>query len=135
MRHIASLNARITIQKSEPQVDAIGNHLDVWVDHFKCNAGISGEAGYQLQDAGHYISYQTTTFQVRYCSETKEVKPTTHRIIWSDTIFDIHGIIHKNNDHDTIKFVCEEARAYDNERNQGINRPARIGSDGCPQRI
>lgn len=42
---IALLNVKITVQKNETVVDAIGNHKNTWTDYHTCFATVSGEGG------------------------------------------------------------------------------------------
>ena len=39
---VALLNRKIIVQKNSVTVDAIGNHLNEWVDFYSCYATIGG---------------------------------------------------------------------------------------------
>lgn len=41
--NIRLLNEKVTFQKNETVVDAIGNHKNAWVDFYSCSATIGGE--------------------------------------------------------------------------------------------
>ena len=41
---VALLNRKIKVQKNTVVVDAIGNHINEWVDFYSCYATISGES-------------------------------------------------------------------------------------------
>ena len=52
---VALLNRRILVQKNEVTVDAIGNHLNKWVDFYSCHATISGESPNESTSAGTVV--------------------------------------------------------------------------------
>ena len=52
---VALLNQKILVQKNEVTVDAIGNHLNQWVDFYSCYATISGESPNESTSAGTVV--------------------------------------------------------------------------------
>ena len=52
---VALLNRKITVQKNTVVVDAIGNHINEWVDFYSCYATISGESPNESTSAGTVV--------------------------------------------------------------------------------
>ena len=74
---IALLNVRITVQKNETVVDAIGNHKNNWTDYHTCFATVSGEGGSEINpetSLGTYDVLWVRTEQVTYvpCSRPED---------------------------------------------------------------
>ena len=59
---IALLNVKITVQKNETVVDAIGNHKNAWTDYHTCFATVSGEGGSEKSVAGLIVDDSDISF-------------------------------------------------------------------------
>ncbi len=106
----ALLNTRITFQKNDVIVDAIGNHKNGWADYYSCAATIGGESGSEGQSAGQTLEQVRCSFTVRWCSEAAAVTETGYRIMWNGELYNITSIDHQNNKRKSLKFWCEKVR-------------------------
>ena len=93
---IALLNQKILVQKNEVTVDAIGNHLNEWVDFYSCYATISGESPNESTSAGTVVDNTKADFTVRWCKAVSEITPDDFRVLYADEIYNILGIDHQN---------------------------------------
>lgn len=102
---IDQLNERVTFQKAVTQVDSIGNHRNVWEDHFTCYAYAST---YEAQEKeGEVITeQQTVTFTVRWCRETKALTSTGYRVKFRDRIYNITAVDAMNYQKKSLKIRC-----------------------------
>lgn len=107
---IALLNVKITVQKNETIVDAIGNHKNTWTDYHTCFATVSGEGGSEKSVASLIVDDSDISFTVRYCKDLSNVESTKYRISFNDAIYNIVSIDHKNFKKKSIKFKCEKVR-------------------------
>ena len=99
---IALLNVKITVQKNETVVDAIGNHKNNWTDYHTCFATVSGEGGSEKSVAGG--------FTVRYCKALVGLDVTKHRVIFEGSLYNIVSIDHMNYKKKCLKLKCEKVR-------------------------
>lgn len=83
---IALLNVKITVQKNETVVDAIGNHKNTWTDYHTCFATVSGEGGSEKSVAGLIVDDSDISFTVRYCKAFADLDVTKHRVIFETTL-------------------------------------------------
>ena len=107
---ISLLNKKVTFQANELVTDEIGNHSNVWTDHYTCMATISGEAGDEERDAGEITEKVDLAVTVRWCRKTKAVTSTHYRIVIDDELYDILGIDHFSYTNRAIKFRCRKVR-------------------------
>lgn len=107
---IALLNKKVTIQVNELVTDEIGNHSNVWTDHYTCMATISGEAGDEERDAGEIVEKVDLAVTVRWCAKSKAVTSTGYRIVIDGSLYDILGIDHFSYTNKAIKFRCRRVR-------------------------
>ena len=105
---IAGLRVRITIQKNETVVDAIGNHTPVWEDFFTCwaTATMSGKSAEETDNAGHTQEADRLDITVRWSSETVAVNSKQYRVLLDGRIYDILGIDEMGFRHNSRKFFC-----------------------------
>ena len=69
---IALLNKKVTFQANELVTDEIGNHSNVWTDHYTCMATISGEAGLCARSAvGAFASLIVVSSSSRQAGHTR----------------------------------------------------------------
>lgn len=107
---IAALNVKIMFQKSETEVDEIGNHKAVWNDYFFCHATASGEGGTEAAVAGQIVDNADIAFTVRFCKAVQAVAATEYRIVFRGEIYNILAIDHLRFRRNALKFKCEKAR-------------------------
>lgn len=108
--NIAALNEKVTIQRNTVVTDRYGNHKNTWEYFFSCFATISGENGKEQAVVGETVEATDMNVTVRYCSQTAEVRSTTHRIVFMDEIYDILAVDHLNYKKRGIKFRCRKVR-------------------------
>ena len=107
---VALLNQKILVQKSEVTVDAIGNHLNQWMDFYSCYATVSGESGQERAAAGLTVAEANIAVTVRFCKRAAEVTADGFRILFDGEIYNIAAVDHMNYKKKTLKFRCEKAR-------------------------
>lgn len=108
---IAALNQKITIQKNEVLVDAVGNHVNGWNDYFTCYATISGEDGSSESEAAGQISENSKcSFTVRWCSELSQLNSTQYRVVFCGNFYNITGVNHQGYKKHSIKIACQKCR-------------------------
>ena len=103
---VALLNQKILVQKNEVTVDAIGNHLNQWMDFYSCYATISGESPNESTSAGMVVDNTKADFTVRWCKAVSEITADNFRILYAGEIYNILGIDHQN----SVKLKCQKAR-------------------------
>lgn len=111
--NIGLLNEKVTFQKNEPVVDAIGNRTNAWVDDYICFAPIGGEglaSSKEQEIAGTVVEDVGMTVTVRYCRKVSMIKSTTHRIVFRGEIYDITNVDHMNYKKKSMKFSCRKVR-------------------------
>ncbi len=102
-RKIARFNKRITIQKNTTVVDKYKNHTPAWVDYYKCSAYASTyNHDQEAQSAGVTKQEQTINFEVRYCSELRDLTSDDYRVVFNGCIYDIIAIDMMNYQSETI---------------------------------
>ena len=107
---IALLNVKITVQKNETVVDAIGNHKNNWADYHTCFATVSGEGGSEKSVAGLIVDDSDISFTVRYCKALVDLDVTKHRVIFEGSLYNIVSIDHMNYKKKYLKLKCEKVR-------------------------
>ena len=111
--NIGLLNEKVTFQKNELVVDAIGNHKNAWVDFYSCSATIGGEglaSSKEKEEAGTIVEDVGMTVIIRYCKKASEIGSTTHRLIFHGEIYDITNVNHMNFKKKSLKFGCRKVR-------------------------
>lgn len=104
---IARFNERITFQRNTVMVDRYNNHVNAWTDYFSCYTYAST---YQLdREEGNPVvrEDQTITFEVRYCSELKNLDSTHFRVLFHDDVYNIQNVDMMNYQRKTIKVRCK----------------------------
>ena len=107
---IALLNVKITVQKNETVVDAIGNHKNNWTDYHTCFATVSGEGGSEKSVAANTLYESDLAFTVRYCKMLACADSTKLRILFNGELYDITFIDHMNYKNKCLKFRCRKVR-------------------------
>lgn len=103
-RKVARFNKRITIQKNTVTTDKHLNHVNTWTDYFSCWA-YAGTYQYDKEEQGEaqFIPDQSINFEVRYCSELKDLTSDGYRVIFNGVIYDIIAIDAMNYQDQTIR--------------------------------
>ena len=107
---IAAMNERVMIQENTAVTDRYGNHSNAWTGYFSCYATISGEDGKEQAIAGETVEDVDMNVTVRWCTETAAVRPTRHRVLFHDGLYDILAVDHLNYKKHGIKFRCRKVR-------------------------
>ena len=107
---IALLNVKITVQKNETVVDAIGNHKNAWTDYHICFATVSGEGGSEKSVAGLAVDDSDISFTVRYCKALADLDVTKYRVLFEGSLYNIVSFDHMNYKKKCLKLKCEKAR-------------------------
>ena len=107
---IALLNVKITVQKNETVVDAIGNHKNIWTDYHTCFATVSGEGGSEKSVAGLIVDDSDISFPVRWCRKLTDLDVRKHRIIFEGITYNLVSVDHMNFKKKCLKLKCEKER-------------------------
>lgn len=107
---IALMNVRITIQKSETVVDAIGNHRNQWSDYYFCFGTVSGESPNEDTAAGMIVDNSKMDFTIRWCRNAAEITSDKYRVVYNGSTYNILGIDHMNFKKKSIKLKCQKVR-------------------------
>lgn len=101
--NIARMNERITFQKNSVEVDAVGNHKNVWEDYFSC---FSYASTYTANESEGEVTTEerSVTFCCRYCSELACVSSTGYRILFHGEIYNIRSVDMMNYQREELKF-------------------------------
>ena len=107
---ISRMNERITIQRSETVIDRYQNHSNTWGDYYSCYAHAST---YEKDEEGLEITKEERqiTFEVRYCSELKEISSTGYRVLFHGEVYDIEAVDMINYQKRRIRLKCKRERA------------------------
>ena len=109
-RKIARFNERLTVQKNEVTVDRYGNHKNVWVDYFTCFTYASNYQYDKEAEAATTSEEQTINFEVRWCTELKDLDSTHYRVAFHGDSYDIQSVDFMNYQKKTIRIVCKLAK-------------------------
>lgn len=106
---IARMNEKITIQKNSVAADKYGNHKSRWTDYVTCHACANTyvkdeEEGVATSDE------RSISFEVRYCSELKEITSTGYRVVFHDEEYDIESVDMMNWQRKRIRLKCRKEK-------------------------
>ena len=107
---IALLNVKITIQKNETVVDAIGNHKNNWEDYHTCFATVSGEGGSEKSVAVLIVDDSDIAFTIRYCKKLSNLDVTRYRVFYDGAIYNIVFVDRMNYKKKCLKLKCKKER-------------------------
>ena len=109
---IEKMNERIIVQKNTVTVDKYGNHKTGWADYFSC-AAYASTYQYDREKEGVITEEeQTVVFEVRYCSELKNLDSTHYRVLFHGEGYNIQSVDMMNYQHKSIRIRCQkEARS------------------------
>ena len=103
---IAQFNERLTFQKNVTTVDKYQNHINTWLDYFSCYTYASTYQ-YDREDGNTVIREdQTITFEVRYCSELKDLDSVHFRVMFHGNVYNIQNVDMMNYQRRNIKVRC-----------------------------
>ena len=107
---ISRMNERITIQRSGTAIDRYQNHSNTWADHYSCYAHAST---YGKDETGSKITTEErqVTFEVRYCSELKDISSTGYRVLFHGEVYDIEAVDMMDYQKRRIRLKCKRERA------------------------
>lgn len=99
------MNERITIEKNTTVVDKVGNHVNRWEEYFFC---FTYASTYEVEEKSGEITTEerTVTFNVRYCSELKNITSTGFRVRFHGDIYNIASVDMMNYQRKEIKLLC-----------------------------
>jgi len=103
---IARFNERITFQKNTVVVDRYRNHVNAWTDYYSC---YSYASTYQHdREDGQVVIREdrTIVFEVRWCSELRDIDSTHYRILFHGSVYNIVHVDMMNYQRKTIKVRC-----------------------------
>ena len=108
-RPIARFNEKVTVQKCSVQADRYGNHMNVWEDYFTCHAYAST---YTKEESERTITSdeRSVNFEVRYCSELKDINSTSYRILFHGDAYNIASVDMMNYQRRTIRLLCRKEK-------------------------
>ena len=106
-RKIARFNERLTIQKNTVVTDKYGNHKNVWTDYFTCYTYASTYQYDKENEAATTNEERTINFEVRYCTELKDLDSTHYRVAFHRDSYDIQTVDFMNYQKKTIRIVCK----------------------------
>ena len=106
-RKIARFNERIAIQKNEVVTDKYGNHKNTWTDYYSCFAYASTYQYDKENEAATTTEERTINFEVRYCTELKDLDSTHYRVAFRGDSYDIQTVDFMNYQKKTIRIVCK----------------------------
>ena len=79
-RKIARFNEHLTVQKNTVVVDKYGNHKNTWADYYSCYTYASTYQYDKENEAATTTEERTINFEVRYCTELKDLDSTHYRV-------------------------------------------------------
>nr|WP_326209066.1 phage head closure protein [uncultured Oscillibacter sp.] len=107
---ISKLRSRITIQQAVVQKDAIGNHINVWVDFWSCTAYANLASGKEYGAAGQTLGSDTLVFEVRWCERLRDLDSTKYRILFGGNIYNITCVDDVQFRHEKLKLTAQQER-------------------------
>ena len=108
---IEKMNERITIQQNTVIVDKYGNHKNGWTEYFSCAAYASTYQYDREKESVITEAEQTVIFEVRYCSELKNLDSTHYRILFHGDSYNIQSVDMMNYQRKKTRIRCQkEAR-------------------------
>lgn len=110
-RKIARFTERITFQKNQTVTDKYQNHTASWVNYFSCYTYASTYQYDKEKDGVVTQEEQTITFEVRYCSELRNLDSIHYRVVFHGSVYDIIAVDMMNYQCRTIRVRCKLEKA------------------------
>lgn len=106
---IEKLNEKITIQKNVVVTDKYGNHKNTWTDYFACHAYANTYVKEET-DSEVTSDERSISFEVRFCSELKDITSTGYRVMFHDEAYDIESVDMMNWQRKMIHLKCRKEK-------------------------
>ncbi len=126
------MNQRISFLENRTVVDEIGNHTSKWDEVYSCWASVTMKSSSETTNTGVTREIQSLSFGVRQCaflpsfiqrrhalgsnqselaSGVRCVNPTTHKILFRGSVYDIKSVTPDYLKNDCLTIVCEVRKA------------------------
>ena len=107
---IEKLNERILIQINTASMDQYGNHIQQWVDYFACSAYASTFIKAENESSAVPTDERLITFEVRYCSELRNITSTGYRVLFHGEAYNIESVDMMNWQKKMIHLKCRKEK-------------------------
>ena len=104
---ISLLNEKILIQKSDVEIDEIGNHKSIWKDYLNTFVTISSESPEEVTSSGNIWDESKIDFTIRWSKKSSEIVSKGYRVLFKNNLYEIKGIDHMNYKKISIKLHCK----------------------------
>lgn len=108
---IERLNERITIEKNTAATDVYANHFTEWTEYYSCacRADTAPKATIdESQPNAVVYDERMITFEVRYCTELKNIDSTNYRVVFRGENWNIVYVDMMNWAKKFIRLRCEK---------------------------
>jgi len=105
------MNQRITFLENHTAIDEIGNHTSQWDEVYSCWASVTIKSSAETTNTGVTREIQSLSFGVRQCAFLRCVNPTTHKILFRGSVYDIKSVTPDYLKNDYLTIVCEVRKA------------------------
>ena len=86
------MNQRITFLENRTVIDEIGNHTSQWDEVYSCWASVTVKSSAETTNTGVTKEIQSLSFGVRQCAFIRCVNPTTHKVLFRGSVYDIKSV-------------------------------------------
>ena len=107
---IEKLSERIVIQTNSVSMDQYGNHVPQWVDYFSCSAYASTFIKAENENSAVPTDERLITFEVRYCSELRNITSTGYRVLFHGEAYNIESVDMMNWQKKMIHLKCRKEK-------------------------
>ena len=107
---MAWLTESVSLQRSETVIDRYQNHSNTWADYYSCYAYASTYEKYEVESKITKEERQIT-FEVRYCSELKDISSTGYRVLFHGEAYNIEAVDMMNYQKRRIRLKCKREKA------------------------
>lgn len=102
------MRRRLTIQKHETVVDAIGNHTPEWVNYHNCFCYANLTSGNEYGVSPETIAEGSITFIIRWCKKLKDLNTKEYRIWFAGEAYNITSIDDVRFLHERFQIIAEK---------------------------
>ena len=107
---IEKLNEKIVIQMNSVAMDQYGNRIPQWIDYFTCSAYANTYVKEEGADGTVISDERSITFEVRYCSELRNITSTGYRVLFHGEAYDIESVDMMNWQKKMIHLKCRKEK-------------------------
>jgi len=107
---IEKLSERIVIQTNSVSMDQYGNHVPQWVDYFSCSAYANTYVKDEVTDGTVIQDERQITFEVRYCSELRNITSNGYRVLFHGEAYNIESVDMMNWQKKMIHLKCRKEK-------------------------